>query len=230
MGSILNSDNKYSHINTLVSIGTACRTRYQIEKFMSKRIDFLNFWTGSNYFDYLMGGGVAGVANVISREFEIQPAYIELANINNKFIPKDRLSNHLFLHDFGDSWWNSNFENSVTELNVHMEKTIQKYQYLGKKTNSLLKSDQSVALVYHGKAPDDQWNKLKETIIDNYGKEIPIINILELNQKESIIDGAFFTLFINDDNSPKKGLPSEWQGWDESWFSAFSSLDILKID
>jgi len=227
MGDISNHSQKLSQINTMISIGGICRTRFQIENFISKLPNFNNYWTGTHYFDYLMSGGIAGVANVISRGFEIHRSSIEIANYNNKFIPRDITSKHVFKHDFGLSWWNSDYENAVLELKENMDHSIAKYQYLGKKTNDLLKSDLSVALVYYGQEPEDQWIKLKKILFSCYGKNIPVINILEMHQKAPVIEGIYIS-FVDDENSPKKGLANEWEGWDESWLSAFNNLGLFR--
>ena len=177
----------------------------------------------SYYFDWLKKGGVQGVANVISRGFEIDPSMIDLYKAGDKFIPHDKISGHTFLHDFGHGWLESDYEKARARLNENMDLTIQKYDYLGKKTDAILKSDFSVALVYYGTSSDSNWNTLLDTLFNRYKKEIAVINIIELDQKASSVNGIY-TAFVDDTNNPKRGQPNEWQGWDESWHQALSSL------
>jgi hypothetical protein len=100
---MLNSTDKLPKIDSLVSIGSACRSRHQIDKFLFKIKS--NYQAESYYFDWLMMGGLNGVINVLRRGFEIAPSMISLHNSGSKFIPMDTLSGHTFLHDFGCGWW-----------------------------------------------------------------------------------------------------------------------------
>lgn len=215
------------HVDVPVLIGGACRTRYQIDKFMSKVNK--KYKAESYYFDWLMMGGVAGVTNIFSRGFEISPTMIELHDGGGRFVPKDRLSRHAFLHDFGAGWWESDHAQAMSRLNQNMEQTIEKYRYLGRKTDALLRSNVDVALVYHGPAADAAWDNLLRALFDRYRKQVPIVNVIELETKATQVDGIY-TTFIDDTHSPKRGRPIEWQGWDESWHSAFSSLRCFETD
>jgi hypothetical protein len=107
-----------------------------------------------------------------------------------------------------------------------MDATIEKYLYLGKKTDALLRSANTVALVYHGTAGEESWAELLQTLSARYNKDIPVFNIIELDQKASQLKGIY-TAFIDDNHSPKKGQPTEWQGWDESWHDAFVSFNCF---
>jgi hypothetical protein len=215
----------FPQVEALISIGGECSTRYQIDKFMSKVHE--DYKLESYYFDWLMMGGVTGISNILSRGFEISPTLIEIHDGGGRFIPKDRLSGHTFLHDFGMGWWEYDRGQALSRLNETMNETIEKYKYLGKKTDNILKSDFSVALVYHGVANDSDWIKLLKILFDRYRKKVLIINIIELDQKATKIDGIL-TAHIDNKNSPKKGTVTEWQGWDESWHSALSSLNCVK--
>ena len=214
-----------TNVEILISIGGACRTRNQIDNFMKKTIK--DYVGESYYFDWLMMGGVQGVANVISRGFEIYPSMIDLYKARDKFIPHDKMSGHTFLHDFGNGWWEGDYEKALARLNENMDQTIQKYDYLGKKTDAILKSDCSVALVYYGTSSDSNWNNLLHTLFNRYKKEIPVINLIELDKKAPSVNGIY-TAFVDDTNSPKRGQPKEWEGWDESWYQALGSLQINK--
>ena len=211
-------------IDILISIGGACRTRYQIDSFCKKNIN--DYVSESYYFDWLMMGGIQGVNNVISRGFEISPPNIVLFEAGGKFIPQDKISGHTFLHDFGGGWWEGDYKKALSRLNENMEQTIHKYEYLGRKTDAILKSDCEVGLIYHGQCLDSSLNDLLKIIFHRYGRYIPVINIKESNQEASSVDGIH-TAFVDDNNSPKLGHTNEWEGWDESWYAALTSLVTL---
>ena len=168
-------------------------------------------------------GGVTGVTNVIARGFQINESLIELYKANDNFIPRDKDSKHTFLHDFGNTWWEKNYQLAFDTLKKNMEESILKYKYLGKKTDNILKSSQNVALVYYGFASESEWENLQKIIFNRYKKNIPIINILELKEKKQVCD-HLYTAYVNDNQSPKRGQIDEWTGWDESWNSAFKSV------
>jgi len=211
----------HPEIDLLLSIGSACQTRYQIDNFMSKVHQ--NYKAESYYFDWLMLGGVTGVTNVISRGFDILPSMIELHGQNGVWAPRDRLSNHIFLHDFGQRWWEPDQIQADSRLTRTMGETIEKYRYLGKKTDDLLKSDVSIALVFEGGANDCAWKKLLTELSNRYRKEVPVLNILGLGQQATEASGIF-TVNIDHNYCVTHGRPKRWQGCDESWFTGLSSL------
>lgn len=223
-----NFDRKPPPIDVLISIGNSCRTRFQIEEFVSTvRQNYIKSWPKSNYFDNLLWGGVAGAANVIARGFKLTPADIEIVQyVENKFVPKDKFSNHLFLHGFGLKWPNDNdYKTVITKLHKNMDATIRKYNHLGKKTDAFLRSNLSVALVYYGTASDNEWTELKKTLVNQYGKEITVINILKRpHQVPTTVEGIY-AAFINDESDEPE---DDWKGCTESWRSAFASLDCIK--
>jgi hypothetical protein len=151
---------------------------------------------------------------------------IGLHKAEDKFIPIDLLSHHTFLHDFGDGWWEPDHEKAVTLLQQSMDQTVEKYIYLGQKTHDLLRSEVKVGLVYWGHSSDSDWLNLLLTIFETYEKKIPVINILEQGHKATLVDGVY-TAYVNDSCSPKRGQPTDWEGWDESWYQAFESLNLL---
>ena len=213
-------------IDGLISIGKACRTRYQIDKFLTKIKP--SYEAESFYFDWLMMGGVSGVTNVFFRGFSINPETIKLSEHNGQYLPKDMESGHVFMHDFGFRGWETDYQIALNRLQENMADSVKKYRYLGQKTEALLKSETSVALVYQGSASEEAWEKLLRTLFDRYKKAIPIVNAIELDQTATLAEGIL-TIFTDDSHSPKNGTANQWEGWDEKWYSAFNSLKCFGI-
>jgi hypothetical protein len=212
-------------VKFLISIGNFCRTRYQIDRFMSAKI--CNYQPTSFFFDYLMMGNLSGVINIIQRDFILCPEDIYACELNGKFIARDRLSGMAFLHDFGASYFPTENECN-TSIKKNMSESLRKFNYLGIKTANFLESEHLVGLVYHGNIIDAELKILRELIYKKYKKEFLIINVLE-NQNNNttaytIRDNALIEILVNDSQSPKIGSQREWEGFDESWNKAFSHV------
>lgn len=133
-----------------------------------------------------MMGGVRGVANVISRGFEIHPSMIDLYSDGKRFIPQDKLSGHTFMHDFGQGWWEVNHSFALERLNENMIQTVQKYKHLARKTDDILKGDRKAALVYYGASSDAHWIGLLKALFDRYGKKflsLIFLSLIRLHQR-----------------------------------------------
>lgn len=211
------------NIDKLLSFGSACKTKFQIDRYLLKVKK--NYNSEAFYFDWLMVGELKGAINLIRRGFYIDHSFIKLHEFNKQFIPRDIYSNHLFLHDFGFSGGESNLENAKKLLENNIDEGIKKYQYLGEKTHSILKSNQRIGIVYYGNHEDSLWNELTLALKSTYRKKFLIINVLEKNVSKSN-HKDIITIFVDDDNLKKVGTEFEWQGSEDSWYQAFSSLKI----
>lgn len=182
----------------------------------------------SFYFDYLMGGRLSGVINVIERNFVISEKDILLRRLagKNQYIPRDLLSGHEFLHDFGSGWLVDEDENSAKDrLCKNMQDSINKYQHLGEKTLALLGGVQNVALLYYGIEKEEKWTCLRETLKSKFGRDFIIVNLIEMNDPPVILEGIV-TLQVDDLHSPKIGTQYAWQGWNQSWEEALRKLKL----
>jgi hypothetical protein len=145
----------------LVSIGTACRTRVQIEKFLSKKNE--NYIASTYFFDWLMSGNLNGVINILERDFIVTKDDIEVFLVNqSSFIPRDYKSGFYFLHDFGakNKFFDSHKACEIAIKNGY-EESLKKYDYLAKKTRALLQDSRKVTLIYAGYETTENFIRLK---------------------------------------------------------------------
>ena len=217
---------------SLLSIGKACRTRYQIDRFMETVSP--NYQATRYFFDWLYKGGITGVINLVERDFRIEPADIVVGEFNGEFLPRDKDSGMAFLHDLGtlDEPWKQ-FEDCRRAIAENIGESIRKYSYLGAKTRSLL-SRQNVALVYQS---DDAEQRDLRGHIDHllallrtkFGRNYIFVNVVE-EGAAPIFGDSIVTTYVQDSKSPKNGTPHSWQGWDESWSKALSSVFVYRRD
>lgn len=210
-----------------VSIGNNCRPRYQIDQFLHSIVK--NYRGNTFFFDSLMMGNLSGVCNIIQRDFIIRKEDIFTREIENKYIPADRDSGMVFLHDFGcrHAYWH-NFDECELNLKLSIDESLRKYAYLGEKTKKLLSSNLNIALIYYGRESRESFENLIKLIKFKYNKKINIINVLELFSEEpTVTDGTVINAFVEDSKSPKKGTKQEWQGWNQSWNKALTDSLLI---
>lgn len=210
-----------------ISIGNNCKPRYQIDRFMTRVIR--DYRPINLFFDSLMMGNISGVCDIIERDFILKRDDIYTKKVNDKYVPGDRNSGMIFLHDFGcrhASWEKS--EECEYHLKLAMDNSLQKYAYLGERTRKLLSSNFKIGLIYYGKESQDNFKKLIELLEYKYKRAFKIINVLELGVDEpTVMDGSVENIFVEDSKSPKKGTNQEWQGWDQSWSTALASALVV---
>jgi hypothetical protein len=213
------------YLDKLISIGSNCRVRYQIDNYMTKL--YPDYIQQSFFFDWLMNGGLTGVIDILNRDFVMNKDDIKISEISGNFIPSHKSSKFVFLHDFGAR--NKAFENykdAKAALDSAINDSLTKYKYLGEKTKDILGSNLSVGLVYFGSSSNDDFKNIHSTLKLKYGKQFQIINILDKNNKPTATDGTVLNLFVDDSFGPQVGTNEEWQGCDESWNQAFSKIKL----
>ena len=210
-------------IKFAISIGNNCKPRYQLDRFMFHH--FPKFRRTAFFFDWLMGGELSGVINIIERGFLLKNEDIFIDDNNGKFIPRDKNSGFSFLHDFGTQHrhWET-YEDCEAALNLSIDKSLEKYKYLALKTNQLLASNLNVGLLYYGSEQQNKFSLLQEILVKKYNKKFILLNVLEEGTLPSVINGSVQNLFVNDSSSPKNGSPLEWEGCDQSWHQALSQI------
>lgn len=210
-----------------ISIGNNCKPRYQIDQFLHG-ID-KSYRGNTFFFDSLMMGNLSGVCNIIERDFILHKEDIFTREIGNEYVPADRDSGMVFLHDFGcrHAFW-QNFDDCEFNLKISIDESLRKYAYLGEKTRKILSSSLRIGLIYYGKESRENFKNLTQLIKLKYKKELTVINVLELSTEEpSITDGTVRNAFVEDSKSPKLGTKQEWQGWNQSWNKALTDTLVI---
>ena len=215
------------YLDKLISIGSNCRVRYQIDNYMTKL--YPSYIKETFFFDYLMNGGLTGVIDILNRDFFMDEDDIEISQIAGGFVPIHKSSKFVFLHDFGAR--NKAFENykdARAALDSAIALSLTKYEYLGAKTKDILSSNLSIGLVYFGAASRDTFKNIHSTLKFKYGKQFQIINVLdEKKNLPTVTDGTTLNLFVDDSRGPKVGTNDEWEGCDESWNHAFEKIKLI---
>lgn len=214
-------------LDFLLPIGAACQTRYQIERFLYQ---FHNVKQPSCFFDWLGLGGIPGVRKIIEMDFLLKKNDFSVKSLyrDEHFTPIHEPSGFRFQHDF-----NSNEKNRKTEglaydnLNKNILKTLEKYRYLGKRTDDILRSNLNVGLIYHGKIKKEEVEELFNTLYRKYGKHYYLINVMNKGDEKPIDLDRVISIVV--DNSEVKELSNAWQGSNESWDNALLNLNLLNI-
>lgn len=205
----------------LMSIGRACRTRFQLERMWKQSHsaeEFPSFW-----FDYLMSGGISGVTKIIENDFRIHSSEFVLDDYN---IPFHHPTGFHFLHDFGSSKAvRGTRDVAMRHFLDAMPTALEKFRYLGEKTNSLLQSGGNIGCVYHGEMQLRDLEKLLWLLKTRYKRDFVIINVVDINEAlDPFSMDQVITLKVDD--SSTNGTPDEWMGCNESWDHAFRDFRI----
>ena len=212
---------------SLMSIGNFCRTRYQIDQFMNSVSP--GYEPVSLFFDWLFLGGLLGVIDLFRRDFEIVEDDIGVHSGKEGFIPRDKRSGMGFRHDFGtrhEPW------ESLDECRLHManemKDSLEKFRYLAVRTRAFM-AEKNVALIYQSRKSEQRHlhllaQQLLQVIRSKYSGQFLFVNVIEEGKGVSLFGESIVTVAVNDDGCPKNDTPEWWQGSDESWSRAFSSI------
>jgi hypothetical protein len=133
-----------------------------------------------------------------------------------------------FLHDFGMQGWLTDRTECEGVMRNNMFESLRKFNYLGVKTNDLLKSSINVGLVYHGPIKSVEYNLLQEVLVRKYGKKFLVVNVLKAADFFNLAqDDYLLSVTVDDSQGPNIDTPREWQGNDESWKAALSNVPLL---
>ncbi|MGB3424326.1 MAG: hypothetical protein WBF84_12140 [Castellaniella sp.] len=208
-------------IPTIISLGRACRTRFQIDAFLSRKYE--SFKKETYFFDWLMRGGSQGVAFAFKNNLTFNQENIKILEINNQFLPVDTITKFAFLHDFGEHQWFHSEEDCRGAIARGIDAFLERYAYLGKKTINHMRSAEKLLLVYHGRCESEDFYSIKSTI-SGINRNFNFANFIEFGETHRTHDPAVINLFVHDNQNPKKGTADEWKGDDASWGKAFTEV------
>ena len=218
-----------NHTKPMISFGRDCRTRFQLDRFMISKNPYYS--SSSYFFDWLMSGELTGVINIIERNYIINPDDIKSVEVaKGQFAPCDIKSGFIFIHDFGSNGVINNFHDCETAIKNSYSTSLEKYNYLGRKTDEFLTKNNDATIIYSGPESNTTILKLKNLLTQKYNNNFAFAHILEINKKNlnTIIDDNPLVYFVDEENSPKKGTPQEWEGNDESWQKVFEQINSSK--
>lgn len=212
------------HFDFLLSIGSACKTRYQTERLMKKKDET---WNQNRYFfDWLMQGGIKGVHRAFEQDLRLHASEFEVVKFNDKYIPQHIRSSLMFLHDFGMPRISRNsYDETVQTMNENSEATIEKYNHIRNKTKELLESSLNVAMVFYGPIGVNETINLLNTLKEQYSKDFHVINVIEKSRQWARNSHPSITNFEVNDDIVGNGEDS-WRGSDAEWDKIFSEVSF----
>ncbi len=207
----------------LLPIGSACQTRYQVERFLRKKY---NITQPACFFDWLGLGGVKGVKYMIENDFHLSASefIVDSAYNKNHFAPIHTSSGFRFQHDFG-------FTPLICKdpilggeyLKKNMGNSLEKYNYLGDRTRSILSSNSNIGLVYQGRIKEIHFDGFFDLLKSKYNSSFYLINLIQKGGENFFIESDNnINLII--DNTSVRGADNEWQGCDDSWDNALDTI------
>lgn len=205
-----------------LSLGNACKTRYQLDRFFTARKP--NYQPMKGYFDWLWGGGIEGVIKAFNCNLSISKDDLIVCNIGGTTQVCDVNTGFYFLHDFTFS---NNALNDLklanSEMILQLDQFLIKYDYLASKTLKLVHDNDLLCLVYIGPVSRENFLNLH----DLFEGDITLLNILPVDQSfdMSVLEGFEKKWLIRSvDDGVVKGTPNEWMGSNDSFDIALNDF------
>ncbi len=205
----------------IVSLGSDCTTRYQIERIQKQRDP--SFIPETFYFDWLWRDkGFQSNIIALQDKLNFSKKDFRLKFHDSSYQVYNVRSGFYFLHDFNltDNSINSNIEDLQDQFNEQYGNFESKYNYLADKTRQLMSSGNKVLYVFA-----KQQISLEECarFFDFIGINSYLLHLpdLELQMSGPYHKRLFSFSIIH--NSP------DWMGNDEQWDLAFSEIPKIKI-
>lgn len=211
----------------LLPIGASCQTKYQLDRYLKK---YFGINQPACFFDWLGLGGVKGVSKIVEDSFKlISSDLVIVSPLNNgSFEPYHIKSGFRFTHSFGSNEKNrKDLTLAEKALRENLEEGLKKADYLGARTDLILKSDAKVGLLYHGKIIESHLDMMFDSLFKKYHKKFTLINVM--NKQDKIVWNRKGVVSLSVDNTLVKGLSNEWKGDDNSWDQALALLNLNNV-
>lgn len=209
-----------------VSLGSACRTRHQVDRHFGARA--ADYKPSAAFFDWLWGPEIDGVIRALQGGLKIARENLAVARTGPRIQVQDAATGFYFLHDFRFSEAAvSDPELAHQQMHEQLDRFLEKYEYLGAKTREMLSADDGLCLVYHGRMSPLQLEALYATLGTDYGCRPTLLNVLPVThaaaalRHETLAD-CVITRTVDDRASD--GTADAWKGVDESWDLALADF------
>lgn len=217
------------YFNRYISLGNACRTRYQIDRIFGKRDPAYRPTKG--FFDWLWGPEMKGVIRALRNDLKISPSDLVVEHVANVLQVRDLSTGFYFLHDFHFSDRAVlNISVAHEEMCAQKEAFLQKYNYLAEKTRAAAVGADSVCYVYHGALAPEVAQEFFLAMREVFNRRPVLLNIVpeHCGHLDSLAledcDGLWLVRRVDD--RAARGSSNEWKGVDASWDLAFEDFGL----
>lgn len=227
------TENDKLKFDFLMSLGSFCRTRYQLERMNRARNP--DWHQPTHFFDWLMCGGLRGAIRMMESDFALNAEEFCCDDFSDDgdFIPLHKPSDFRFLHDLGCSKETRKDQGmALKAMHDSMDDFLAKYRFIGTRTSELLHGKVSLGLVYHGEVATEDVSDFIRLMKRKYNrscgllaikKRFRFINVLDIKHGPPTRGNRVMTLRVDDSCALDPSM--EWQGCDASWSGAFKRIE-----
>lgn len=205
----------------LMSIGTACKTRYQIERHIKTQIPTYKY--PSCFFDWLISGSIICFQKTIKRNFDLNANEFTCNSFSreNNFVPLHEPTGLRFYHELGSTpETRKNYEVANREMRCNMSFFLEKFRFISQRTDWILSSKYNIGLVYYGSLNENDKIETLHLLNEKYNKNFSIIHVTQSSTEEFDINSLRFQI----NESLIKNTENEWKGMDCKWDNIFQKI------
>lgn len=219
-------ENQPNKFDFLLSIGTACKTRYQIERYLKNTIPDYEY--PSCFFDWLISGSIICFQKTIIRDFKLNANEFICNSFarEDNFVPLHEPTGLRFYHELGSiDEVRKNCATANLEMQKNMPEFLEKINYIGNRRNRILASRYNIGLVFYGPLENNQKENTLSLLNEKYAKNFSIIHVNKSIQQEEL-DAEHLNFRI--DEKAIIDANNEWKGLDQKWDKVFDQISLNK--
>jgi hypothetical protein len=208
----------------MISLGSACRTRYQLERIYKPMSPLPTVNYPAFFWDWLYMGGAAGVIWCIENNFTMHKDEFTIGHLpgENLFVPVHSPSGFHFLHDYGGGSHDMN--RAIASFKRDYDCSASKFSYLADRTVRFIESAKPCAFIFRGAMHNDHAIRLGQLVGAN-GVERFLVNLVGPNDNDQCSPlpehPGILRIYFDDETSGQS-----WQGIDSSWDEVIFNLPI----
>jgi hypothetical protein len=212
-----------AYVPNVLSLGGACQTRFQIERWLRATQPSLDYPTF--FFDWLYLGGIKGVIWMLENGFSLFETDFQIHHIHDQslFVPRHRPSGFAFMHDFGG--YAKTYECAEAGMHKAMHNSLTKFNFLARRTKALIESSIPLSFIYQGQVGVPESVKLSQ-LLSNGVTQRMVINVLSQDLKCNLASLSNVHFMYIDEKSHGKDQSLAWTGNDQAWDSIFQQMSI----